>query len=185
MTDADTDTTGPAGPIQFMEQLVDLEYAVVPSPTARAFAKNMIEGRITGHKCPLCGNVYVPPRGYCPLCVVETAEKDEVEVADQGTIASFTILTPIQYRGQHERDPYVLANILLDGASGTVGQQRVAGIPTDEVRMGTRVKAVWNPPEKRAGDEDSRGWGLGSAIEHWIPNGEPDSPRDHYKDHML
>src|ERR1041385_4046037 len=112
-----------------MEQMVDLEYRVVGSPTAIRFAKSMNAGKIIGHKCPSCGKVYVPPRGYCPLCVVETSAKDEVEIADHGTVASFTILTPIQYRGQQEKDDYALAQILLDGASGTVGQQRIAGIP--------------------------------------------------------
>jgi uncharacterized OB-fold protein len=171
--------------VMFMEQPVELEYRIAVSPTAAAFAKNMIEGRITGHKCPSCGKVYVPPRGYCPLCVVETTSKDEVEIADQGTVASFTILTPIQYRGQKEKDDYALAQILLDGASGTVGQQRIAGIPVKDVRMGMRVKAVWNPPEERGGDEDARGWGLGNAIKHWEPNGEPDAPFDTYREHML
>ena len=69
----------------------------------------------------------MPPKGYCPMCVVETTEKDVVEIADNGTVASFTVITPIQYRGQEEKDEYVLANILLDGASGTVGQQRIGG----------------------------------------------------------
>jgi uncharacterized OB-fold protein len=178
---ADDDT----GPVRFMQQMVDLEYKVVPSPTAKHFGDEMLKGHITGHKCPACGNVYVPPKGYCPMCVVETTDKDEVDVSDVGTVASFTILTPIQYRGQTERDDYVLANILLDGASGTVGQQRIAGIPTAEVRTGMRVKAVWQDPDKREPDDDSRGWGLGTAIENWIPNGEPDAPREHYAEHIL
>jgi uncharacterized OB-fold protein len=169
----------------FMEQLVDLEYRVVASPTAKAFAQNMNEGRITGHKCPACGKVYVPPRGYCPLCVVETTAANEVPVADVGTVASFTVLTPIQYRGQKEKDPYALANILLDGASGTVGQQRIAGLPTDQVRMGLRVKAVWADPDKREPDDDARGWGLGTAITHWEPTGEPDADFATYREHML
>jgi uncharacterized OB-fold protein len=174
-----------ADDIQFMEQMVDLEYKVVASPTARAFAMAMNDGRITGHQCPNCQRVYVPPKGYCPMCVVETTEANEVVVSDEGTLASFTILTPIQYRGQTEKDDYVLANILLDGASGTVGQQRIAEIPTAEVRTGMRVKAVWEDPDKRGTDDDPRGWGLGTAIKHWVPNGEPDAPHETYREHML
>ncbi|MBA3654642.1 MAG: Zn-ribbon domain-containing OB-fold protein [Actinobacteria bacterium] len=169
----------------FMEQMVDLEYKVVASPTAKRFAQSMGDGRIIGHKCPSCGKVYVPPKGYCPMCVVETTDADEVAIADVGTVASFTVLTPIQYRGQNEKDPYALANILLDGASGTVGQQRIAGVPSDQVRMGMRVKAVWNPPDERAPDDDARGWGLGNAIKHWEPSGESDAPLETYREHML
>jgi uncharacterized OB-fold protein len=182
---SDATATDNDGPVVFMSQMVDLDYKVVASPTARRFGREMIEGRITGHKCPSCSKVYVPPRGYCPMCVVETTDADEVVVADRGTVASFTVLTPIQYRGQEERDPYALANILLDGASGTVGQQRIAGIPTDEVRMGMRVQAVWREKDKRGGDEDARGWGLGNAVENWIPTGEPDAPRETFAEHML
>lgn len=169
----------------FMEQMVDLEYNIVASPTAKAFAKSMNASKIIGHKCPSCAKVYVPPKGYCPMCVVETTEKDVVDIADEGTVASFTVLTPIQYRGQEEKDDYALANILLDGASGTVGQQRIAGLPVSEVRTGMRVKAVWTPKEEREADDDPRGWGLGTAIKHWEPNGEPDAPFEVYREHML
>ena len=181
---SDTDKSTEPDP-RFMDQMVDLEYRVVGSPTAKRFAESMNDGKIIGHKCPSCGKVYVPPKGYCPMCVVETGDKDEVQIKDQGTVASFTILTPIQYRGQQEKDDYALAQILMDGASGTVGQQRIAGIPVSEVRMGMRVKAVWTPAEERETDNDPRGWGLGTAIKHWEPNGEPDAPFETFKDHML
>ena len=185
MSDVKTETESTEPDPRFMEQMVDLEYRIVVSPTAKRFAQSMADGKIIGHKCPSCGKVYVPPKGYCPMCVVETSDKDEVAIADQGTVASFTILTPIQYRGQKEKDDYALANILLDGASGTVGQQRFAGVTTAEVRMGMRVKAIWNPPEERGGGDDPRGWGLGEAIKHWEPNGEPDAPFETYREHML
>jgi len=32
--------------------------------------------------------VYVPGKGYCPICVVETTDKDEIEVSDRGRISS-------------------------------------------------------------------------------------------------
>jgi len=168
-------------PVQFVSQKVDLDYKVVTSPVARRFAELMRAGRITGHKCPVCGRVYVPPKGFCPLDAVITDESNEVEVRDAGTLTSFTVITPIQYQGQEEKEEYVLANILLDGASGTVGQQRVEGIPHKDVRMGMRVKAVWGGDA----DEGSRGWGLTGAIKHWEPSGEPDEPREKYQDHVL
>ena len=167
--------------VQFMQQMVSLDYAIRVSPVNARFTERLVDGVITGHKCPSCGKVYVPPKGFCPLCVVITGQADEVEVADRGTVTSFTVITPIQYYGQKERDDYVLANILLDGASSTIGQQRIGEVPIDQVRMGMRVQAVWAPKEDRV--VEGRGWG--GAFATWKPTGEPDVDREHYKEHML
>jgi uncharacterized OB-fold protein len=182
------DTKAPhadTGPVKFMEHMTSLDYEVRTSPVNARFDEQMKAGRITGHKCPSCGRVYVPPKGYCPLCTVMTGEKDEVEVKDHGVVTSFTVITPVQYRGQKERDDYALASILLDGADSTVGQQRIAGIPHDEVRMGMVVKAEWRPDAERQGEAGMRGWGLGTAVKHWVPTGEPDIDRAHYAEHVL
>ena len=62
-----------ADPVQFMSHHTAVEYRVPdPSPLNVYFAEQLAAGRIVGHKCPECGKVYMPPRGYCPLCVVET-----------------------------------------------------------------------------------------------------------------
>lgn len=180
-----TDTTERPETVAFMQQMVDLDYKIVTSPVHRRFDQQMREGQIVGHKCPSCGKVYVPPKGFCPLCCVVTGEADETEVKDTGVVTSFTVITPIQYRGQQERDEYVLASVLLDGADGTIGQQRIGGIPNDQVRMGMRVKAVWadSAPDEEGGG--MRGWGVGAMVRHWEPTGEPDEPRSHFQEHIL
>jgi uncharacterized OB-fold protein len=170
--------------VKFMQQVISLDYAIRISPVSQQFGRHMQEGRIVGHKCPQCGLVYVPPKGFCPICVVETTTADEVEVADRGCVTSWTVLTPIQYHGQKEREDYALASILLDGASGTVGQQRLMDVPLEKIRMGMRVEAVWAPEDQRS-VEDNRGWGLGSAITGWRPTGEPDAGPDVYEEHQL
>jgi uncharacterized OB-fold protein len=170
-----------------MQQMVNLDYKIVTSPVNKRFAKQMLEGRIIGQKCPSCGLVFVPPKGFCPLCSVVMGDKDEVDIKDTGTVTSFTVITPIQYQGQQEKEEYVLANLILDGADSSIGQQRIEGIPHREVRMGMRVKAVWATPEDREGEEGGgmRGWGLTGAIKHWEPSGEPDAPREEYQEHIL
>lgn len=170
-------------PVQFVSQKVDLDYKIVTSPVQRRFDEQMRLGRITGHKCPVCARVYVPPKGFCPMDSVITDDSNEVEVQDHATVTSFTVITPIQYQGQQEKEEYALASLLLDGASGTVGQQRIEGIPHNEVRMGMRVKAVWS--DTAPDDSGPRGWGFSGAIKHWEPSGEPDVDREHYKDHVL
>ncbi len=171
-------------PVTFMPQVISLDYEVRVSPVHRRFGQRLHDGVITGHRCPECGLVYVPPRGYCPLCVVPTGEADEVDVADRGTVTSWTVLTPIQYHGQTEREDYALASILLDGADGTVGQQRLVDFPLDEIRMGLRVEAVWAGAGDRA-SVDPRGYGFGDAITGWRPTGEPDADRSRYEKHVL
>ena len=173
------------GPVQFMQQLVSLDYKVRTSPVTVRFTEQLGRGLIVGHRCPQCAIVYVPPKGFCPMCVVTTDERNEVRVADRGTITSFTVLTPIQYYGQEERVEYAVASILLDGADGTVGQQRLTDIALDNVRMGMRVEAVWAPEDERGAGPDARGYGFGSAITGWRPTGEPDVDRAHYAEHVL
>ncbi len=171
------------GDVRFVRQLIGLDYAVRTNPTAAAFGAALAEGRITGHRCPSCGLVYVPPKGFCPICTVPTTAADEVVVADRGLVTSWTVLTPIQYAGQKERDDYALASILLDGADGTVGQQRLVEVALDEIRMGMRVEAVWAPEDER--EPDDRGYGLGTAVAGWRPTGEPDAPPEAYGEHVL
>ena len=181
MTDTTTEEEE-GGPVRFMSQVVSLDYDQVATPVMRKFTAGLQDKRITGHKCRQCGKVYVPPRGYCPLCVVETTDDDVVEVADRGTVTTFTVLTPIQYYGQQEREEYVLASILLDGASGTVGQQRIGEIPIDQIRSGMRVEGVWAPPEERKPEDRAA---LGGSFKYFTPTGEPDVPHKDFEEHVL
>lgn len=172
-------------PGRSMRQLISLDYRLVRSPVSAAFGQALVDGRIVGHECPRCGRTYVPPKGYCPLCVVVTSADDAVEVADRGAVTSWTVLTPIQYHGQEEREDYALASLLLDGASGTVGQQRLVDVPLGDIRPGLRVEAVWADPDQRENDVDARGLGLGSCIVGWRPTGEPDADASVLAEHAV
>jgi uncharacterized OB-fold protein len=181
-TEAETDT----GPVRFMQQHIALEYIARTSPIAAHFAEGLERGVILGRRCPSCGLVFVPPRTFCNICTVAMSEEDELEVADRGMVTAFTILTPIQYHGQQEREDYALASILLDGADGTVGQQRLVELPLEQVRTGLRVEAVWAPEGKRGTEGGAAlGFGFGSAIRGWKPTGEPDADPDLVAEHAL
>jgi uncharacterized protein len=176
-------------PVQFMSHHTSVEYAIPePSRLSIHFAEQLTSGRIIGHRCPECGNVYMPPRGYCPLCVVETTDADEVDVANRGTITTFYVITPLQYQGQEETEDYVQATILLDGADTTIMVMRMGGIAIADVRTGMRVQAVWPPESERsvaAASAGARGMGLGDAVARWEPTGEPDLTRDQIAGHIL
>ncbi len=176
-------------PVQFMSHHTAVEYKIPePSLLSIHFGEELAKGRIIGHKCPQCGKVYMPPRGYCPLCVVETTEADEVDVANVGTITTFSVITPLQYQGQEETEDYVQANLLLDGADTTIMVMRMDGIAIGDVRSGMRVRAVF-PPAYEGGASASasmaRGMGLGDAVERWEPTGEPDLTREQIAEHIL
>lgn len=162
-----------AEPVRFMQQLISLDYREVRPQVSWEFGRALVDGRIIGHRCPSCSLVFVPPKGFCPICVVPTGADDVVEVSDHGSVTSWTVLTPIQYHGQQEREDYALASILLDGASGTIGQQRLVEVPLDDIEVGLRIQAVWADPADRKDDAQARGWGFGSSILGWRPSGEP------------
>ena len=177
-----------AEPLQFMSHFTTVEYRVPdPSPLNVHFADELAKGRIIGHKCPACGKVYMPPRGYCPLCVVETTAEDEVEVADRGTVTTFSVITPLQYQGQQETEDYVQATILLDGSDTTIMVPHLDGVAIADVHSGLRVQAVWAPESERSGATGSlaRQMGLGSAVSGWQATGEPDVPRAHFAEHIV
>jgi uncharacterized OB-fold protein len=182
---ATTNGASTEDPVQFMQQVIGLDYAIRPSPLQKLFSAAIREGRIVGHKCPECGLVYVPPKGYCPLCCVLTDASNETRVKDTGVVSSFTVVTPIQYPGQEETEEYVVASVLLDGSDSTIGQQRIEDIPHNEVRSGMRVKAEWIPEAERTDDGGMWGGGFGNAIKHWVPTGEPDAPESQYGKHVF
>ena len=147
-----------------------LEFELKPGHALDRFLAGMAEGRILGHRCPVCAKVIVPMKGLCPKDGVPTTE--EVEVADTGTITTFAVNNLPDPRAPEV--PFVSAYVLLDG-SDIAMLTLVAGIPADQVRMGMRVKAVWKPREE---------WGATIQNIRWFePSGEPDASFESIKDY--
>ena len=184
MSDAATPGTEP---VTMMEYFMHLEYREVLCPAVRRYADQLLAGRLTGHRCPQCGLVYAPPRGYCPICVVETTDADEIVLADRGVVTNYTVVTPVQYYGQEETEPFVKASVLLDDPGGMLGLQDILDVPVDEVRAGMRVEAVWAPEHERdVSGITNRSWGSAEgAIRGWRPTGEPDLPAEQFIDKVF
>ena len=143
---------------------VRLHYMHTASPGESSYLRGLAERRLLGQRCGVCGQVYVPPRGTCPADGVPTRE--EVELPETGTVTTFCIVN-VGYPGQRAlglTPPYVAAAVLLDGAD-IAFQHLVLGCEPGEVRMGLRVRAVW---------DDSGG------ISHFAPTGEPDAAYESY-----
>ncbi len=96
---------------------ISLVYQYTAGAATSRFLRAIEEGRLVGQRCPECGKVYVPPRGACPRCGVATRE--EVEVADRGTLTTFTVVH-IPLPGSEVKPPLVTGTILLDGEDQTL-----------------------------------------------------------------
>ena len=160
------------GPVKSIITPVRLEYDYTPGVASSRFLKAIAEKRLVGQRCPETGRVYIPPRGSSPTHGVPTVE--EVEVADEGTVVSYSIVRVPSATIEVEL-PYVAANILLDGAD-IAFQALLRDVDLDTMRMGLRVQAVWV--------DDSE---LGPTFENikwFVPIDEPDTPFDDFKEHL-
>jgi uncharacterized protein len=148
-----------------------LEYRMPAGRALGRFLEGIAEGRFLGHRCGVCGKVYVPLRGLCPADGVPTTE--EVEVAGTGTITTFAVNNIPDPRAPEV--PFVVAYIILDGADTPI-LALVGGVPAGDVRMGMRVRARWRPREE---------WERSMANVRWFePTGEPDAPYDSYREYV-
>jgi len=103
--------------------------------------------RLLGAHCPACQYTYVPPTLFCERCFARL--EDWVEVGSEGVVESFTVLH-ISLDGTPLDEPDVLALIQLDGADSVL-VHRLGDVSVDELRIGMRVKAVFEPRRKRKG----------------------------------
>ena len=156
---------GSGEPVGMTVTPVRLHYEHTASPGESAYLRGLAGRRLLGQRCGVCGRVYVPPRGTCPVDGVPTRE--EVELPETGTVTTFCVVN-VAYPGQRVTPPYVAAAVLLDGAD-IAFQHLVLGCEPGEVRMGLRVRVVW-------GDE--------GTISGFTPAGEPDAAYETYARHL-
>lgn len=162
----------PAAEVTSVTTPIHLGYTHMVSPEETRYLRGLAEGRLLGQRCPVCGKVYIPPRGACPADGVPTT--DEVELPSTGTVTTFCVVN-VPFAGQRVKPPYVAAQVLIDGADIPM-QHLILGCPADEVRMGMRVEAVWKPRAE---------WGTTPQnIDHFRPSGEPDAPYESYAHHL-
>ena len=99
---------------------------------------------------------------------------EDVELGNSGTVTTYCVVN-VPFQGQSIEIPYICAQILLDGANLSF-MGLIQEIPTDQVRMGLRVEAVWEDPSE---------WGPTMAsVKYFRPNGEPDADYESYKEYL-
>ena len=166
------DGGGPDEPVTMMDYNAAITYRTpVTQNTLRADAATE-EGRFLGLRCPECGRTYTGGKGYCPIDAIELTVDHEVDLPQTGVVTNYTIITPIQYPGQTETDPFERVHVLLDGSDVILGYQALVDVPNDQVRIGMRVSAVWASEGEKGGG--TGGWQTTSNLIGWMPTGEPD-----------
>ena len=98
------------------------------------------EHRLVGFRCPECGKTYVGGRGVCPIDSVEFDEEHLVDLPPNGTITNYVIVTPVQYPGQTETEPFARVFVLLDDTDVVLSYQPVVELPVLDVAVGVRVE---------------------------------------------
>ena len=159
-------------PVTMMAAPMRLDYVFTQGEAQSKNLHGLEQGKFIGQRCPQCGKVYTPSRGSCPVDGVPTDE--EVELANTGTVTTFCVVN-VPFAGQSVEIPYICGQILLDGANLSF-MGLIQEIPTEDIRMGLRVEAVWVDPAD---------WGPTMAsVKYFRPNGEPDAEFDTYKDYL-
>jgi uncharacterized protein len=159
-------------PVTMMVEPIRLDFEISAGTAQSRFLLGLAEGELRGQRCPVCGKVYMPPRGSCPTDGVPTEE--EVLLPDHGIVTTFCVVN-LQFHPAAPPAPYVCAQVLLEGAD-TPLFGLVAGVPADEVRMGMKVKAEWKPREE---------WTTNLMNIKWFqPTGEPDAAYETYQEHV-
>ncbi len=171
-SEVDGDDAGPASePVEMMDYVASITYRNPVAPILDYATAASHEHRLIGFKCPVCDRVYVGSRGMCPIDSIEFGLEHAVELPHTGTITNFVVITPVQYPGQTETEPFARVFVLLDDSHVILGYQPVIELPVGDVKVGKRVVAVWASPGELV--ESGGRVDLGALI-GWMPSGEPD-----------
>ena len=161
---------GPAdGPVEMMDYKASITYRtpVTTNQTRAQLASD--QGRFLGLRCSECGRLYSGGRDFCPIDATQLTLADELDLTQVGTVTNFTIITPVQYPGQTETEPFPRVNVLLDEVDVVIQYQGLIECPNDQIRIGMRVAAVWASEGAKSDNLTVDGNLVG-----WMPNGEPD-----------
>ena len=151
---------------------VRLPYTYTAGPASDRFLRGTQDRKLLGRRCSRCSKVYLPPRGVCSMCGAPFTE-EVVEVAQVGTVATFAIVN-VNFASRQVDLPYAAVEVLFDGAN-TTAQFLILGVTHDQVRMGMRVRAVW-----QEGDLEP----TLSNITHVEPVDEPDAPYETFSEYV-
>ena len=115
----------------------------------RPFWEAARDGRLLMQKCARCGTVNFLPKPWC----VECGSRDIpwTEMSPMGTLYSYTVSRSLamNHPGWEPELPVVLGMVDIDDGARMYAQ--VIDVDPDEVRIGMRLKATFEPVGDEAG----------------------------------
>jgi uncharacterized OB-fold protein len=164
---------GASEPVTMMDYKASITYTTpVPESVVRSQAA-IAQGRFVGLRCPACGRTYTGGRGYCPVDALELTQEHEVDLPQRGVLTNFTIVTPVQYPGQTETEPFARVHVLLDDTDVVLPYQELIEVANADIRIGMRLAAIW-ASEAELQDDDGSDTRRVQGLVGWMPTGEPD-----------
>ncbi len=106
------------------------------------------KGRIVGTKCKRCGRILLPARYFCEWCFRPTDEW--VYLKDTGVVNTFSICYT-DWLARRIEEPELPAMVEVDGSGGVAIMGKLGEVDPKDVRIGMRVKVVWEPEAERVG----------------------------------
>ena len=136
----------PREPVKYVETTIHLPYHYVAGDVRARYLHALKEKKILGARCSKTGKVFVPPLVASPESFAPCEEL--VEIADRGVVTTFCVVC-IPVIGREIELPYVAASVALDGADTAMAHVVKDGV--GQLRVGTRVEAVWAADDERIG----------------------------------
>ncbi|HEX5023298.1 MAG TPA: Zn-ribbon domain-containing OB-fold protein [Candidatus Binatia bacterium] len=104
----------------------------------QGFWEGAANGKFLLQKCKSCGKVQFFPRVACVDCF---GELDWIESKGTGKIHSFTLVRVPRNPAFKDEVPIYYINVILD--EGVIVESKLIGDNKEKVKMGDRVKAVF------------------------------------------
>ena len=117
-----------------------------PDPELGPYHAAAAEGRLIVQRCDACGHAQLYPRLHCTRCRSSVHWEDASGLA---TLYSFTVIRQHFVRPFRDLVPYVVALVDLD--EGPRLMTNLVDVELDEVRVGMRVEARFEPVGEDAG----------------------------------
>jgi hypothetical protein len=94
---------------------------------------------LTGTKCLNCGEIYFPPRNFCPKCR-RMSRLEEASLNGRGEVLTYTIIHAAP-GGFEVQAPYIMAIVQLEEGPRLTTQ--IVDCEPDEIKIGMKVERVF------------------------------------------
>ncbi len=113
------------------------------------FFIGLLEGKIMGTRCPVCGDTWVPVRTHCWRLSCNLAKTGWVEMPLSGKVHTWTV-AGWSGRSSLKRLPIVLVYAVVGDSKVAIANE-LHGIQPWDVEFGMPLKIVFKPKEQRVG----------------------------------